>query len=58
MNKFAIYTKWYWPKGIPTKENAEKNMKEFSDKHMQMTFYGGKQMIIITSQSLFFLLKK
>ena len=32
MDKFAIYTKWYWPKGIPTKENAEKNMKEFSDK--------------------------
>ena len=49
MNKFAIYTKWYWPNGIPIKENAEKNMKEFSDKHMQMTFYGGKQMIIITN---------
>ena len=32
MDKFAIYTKWYWPKGIPTKENAERNMKEFSDK--------------------------
>ena len=48
MNKFVIYTKWYWPNGITTLENGEKNMKEFSDKHIQMTFYGRKQMIIIT----------
>ena len=32
MSKFAIYTKWHWPNGIPSIEDAEKNMKEFSDK--------------------------
>ena len=32
MSKVAIYTKWHWPNGIPSIEDAEKNMKEFSDK--------------------------
>ena len=29
MSKFAIYTKWHWPNGIPSIEDSEKNMKEF-----------------------------
>ena len=24
MSKFAIYTKWHWPNGIPSIEDAEK----------------------------------
>ncbi len=61
MSKFAIYTKWHWPNGIPSIEDAEKNMKEFSDFQIKLTqrmSYGGKQMIIITNQLSFFLQKK
>ena len=32
MSKYAIYTKWFWPNGVSTKESAEKSMREFSDK--------------------------